>query len=61
MSELNVGKGDIFWPFDDDTLWKVPVLASVLKKLTAIIRAAMKCPVYAGILLVFVRFSIIFN
>ena len=36
----------------------MPVLASVLKKLTVIIRVAIKCTVYAGILLVFVSFQL---
>ena len=50
----------MFWPFDDDTL-KMPVLASGLKKLTAIIRVVIKFLNQAGIMLVFVRSSIVFN
>ena len=51
------GKDIIFWPFDD----KLPVLASGIEKLTIIIRVVIIFPVSAVILLVFVRFSIIFN
>ena len=50
----------MFWPFDDDTL-KMPVLASGLKKLTTIIRVLTKFLIQAGIMLVFVRSSIIFH
>ena len=50
----------MFWPFDDDTL-KIPVLVSGLKKMTTIIRVVIKFLLQAGIMLDFVRSSIIFN
>ena len=59
MAEFHAGKGDNF--FGLSAAVKIPVLASGIEELTVIIRVVIKFPVSAGILLVYVRFSIVFN
>ena len=55
-----MGKGDIFCHLTTTLCEKMSVLASGIEKLISIIRIVIKLPVLAGVLLVSVRFSIVF-